>query len=73
MREERIFFYSILEKRISSKRICNEVNHIPSNQNKNKCIKYEGGGIWIKTYSNPYGLKQKMEREFNISFGNPKN
>lgn len=70
---EKIFFYSILDKGISSRDICLKVNQIPSDQNKAECFEYEGGGIWIRTFSNEMGLKKKLERELEINLGDPKN
>ncbi|CRX36938.1 hypothetical protein HEPPS_01380 [Candidatus Hepatoplasma crinochetorum] len=68
-----VFFYSILDKGISSKEICLNVNKISSNQNKIECFEYEGGGIWIRTFSNENGVKKKLERKLEISLGDPKN
>lgn len=66
------FFYSILDNGVSSKEVCLIVNQTPSNQNKIKCFEYEGGGIWIRTFSDEYWVKEKLEEELEINLGDPK-
>ncbi len=64
-------FYSIKTKNVSSRKICQSINKTPSNQNKIECYDYEGGGIWIKTLSNPISIQHKLERQLDIKLGDP--
>lgn len=65
------YFYSLKTKGTSSKDVCVFVNKLSSNQFKVDCYDYEGGGIYLSTFSDPTGVKHKIERGMNIKLGEP--
>ncbi|BDU67718.1 MAG: hypothetical protein TYPL_3710 [Candidatus Tyloplasma litorale] len=64
-------FYSVRTPGTSTRKACQWVNEQPDNQNKVFCYDYEGGGIWVRTNSDPMGVKHKIERQLDIELGNP--
>lgn len=71
MQEERIFFYSILEKGKSSKDICIQINEMIKSKKRIECFEYEGGGIWIRSNLNPHGLRKNIQKNLNIKISDP--